>query len=464
MRHLPRPLHVVVVDPSERPGRGLAYRTSDPDHRLNAPTFGHSLLPDDAWHLSRWVVAQGLRESDPESLRPDGTVYLRRSDFGRYLEATFDAHRQGAATGSSIEHRRARAVALSAPGDPLSVRLDDGTALPAAAVLLATGNPPLRWPSSLDESLRGHPGVVADPLAGPLPQVEAFARVMVLGAGLTALDQLSTLARRGHRGPVQVLSRSGRRPRGPGPLAGALATVRRLEDLDTLPPTAMMAKLALPVPDWLQAQPRTVRHWTRALRQRIAEVQAAGGAWQHAFDELRDAVWQLWPTLPAAEQRRFLARLRGWYEVHRFRSPPANDELVAGAATAFRAGRLLGARADGTAIEVAWVERGGVVRQAQVDLLVNCTGLDVAGGHAANPLLADAQARGWIRPDACGLGYEVDAQCRAVGADGRAHDALRLFGPLTLGSHGDPAGAIFIGGQVWRALPSLQAMLTTPAP
>ncbi|MBL8334356.1 MAG: FAD/NAD(P)-binding protein, partial [Rubrivivax sp.] len=141
VRHAPRPLRVVVVDPAERPGRGLAYRTADPDHRLNAPTFGHSLLPDDAWHLSRWVVAHRLRESDPECLRPDGTVYLRRGDFGRYLEATFDAHRQGAASGSVIEHRRARAVALSAPREPLAVHLDDGTALAAAQVLLATGNP-----------------------------------------------------------------------------------------------------------------------------------------------------------------------------------------------------------------------------------------------------------------------------------------------------------------------------------
>lgn len=456
VRHAPRPLRVVVVDPAERPGRGLAYRTADPDHRLNAPTFGHSLLPDDAWHLSRWVVAHRLRESDPECLRPDGTVYLRRGDFGRYLEATFDAHRQGAASGSVIEHRRARAVALSAPREPLAVHLDDGTALAAAQVLLATGNPPLRWPAVLSDTLRGHPALVADPLNTPLPELDPHARVAVLGAGLTALDQLSTLVRRGHRGPITVLSRSGRRPRGAGPLAGALATVQRLEDLDSLPPQAMMARLSGPPPAWLQG-PLTVRHWTRALRRRIAELQAAGGAWQHGFDELRDAVWQLWPQLPAAEQRRYLQRLRGWYEVHRFRTPPANDELVAQAPIAWRSGRLVQARADGPAIEITWQPPAGAPVRAGFDLLINCTGLDVSGGHAANPLLAAAEAKGRLRPDACGLGYAVDAMCRAIDATGHADPRLRLYGPPTLGSHGDPAGAIFIGAQVWRTLPALWA-------
>src|SRR6056297_2976251 len=51
------PVNVTIVEPKARLGRGLAYSATDPDHRLNAPTFVHSLIPEDAWHFHRWVLA-----------------------------------------------------------------------------------------------------------------------------------------------------------------------------------------------------------------------------------------------------------------------------------------------------------------------------------------------------------------------------------------------------------------------
>ena len=66
--------------------------------------------------------------------------------------------------------------------------------------------------------------------------------------------------------------------------------------------------------------------------------------------------------------------------------------------------------------------------------------------------------------DASGVGFDVDAECRAVGRDGQAHPALRLLGLPTLGHFGDTLGAMYIAAQIERVVPgALRALGETGA-
>ncbi|HEX5378544.1 MAG TPA: hypothetical protein VFW47_08205, partial [Phenylobacterium sp.] len=76
-------------------------------------------------------------------------------------------------------------------------------------------------------------------------------------------------------------------------------------------------------------------------------------------------------------------------------------------------------------------------------------------GIAANPFLRALRDAGWVRPDACDLGLEVDGQGRAIANDGQASEVLRIVGPPTLGTFGDPIGAFFVAAQIRRFLPSI---------
>jgi uncharacterized NAD(P)/FAD-binding protein YdhS len=469
VRRCAKPLAITIVDPAPQPGRGLAYNAIDPDHRLNAPSYVHSLMPDDAWHLSRWVQSEGILEHDPQARRPDGGVYVRRSDFGRYIEQTLQEHAQWPATGSTIEHCRDRAADLSPPGEALRVTTAGGRTLPADMLFVATGNPLPRLQHPFDAALAAHPAVIENALDTPrLYALAPEARVLLVGSGLTALDVLSTLVRRGHRGEIIVASRRGLRPKPQGPVPAVLANVRSLDDLAKLPGGAVLDRIARPAPEFLvrDGVPATARGWLRALRVEIARVEAAGGVWYLPFDDLRDALWQLWPMLPLPEKRRVQRKLRTWYDTHRFRSPPQNQEMVDAACAKggihFTAARLqsVSAPAGASRIAVTWKRPGhGEVQHEAFDAVINCTGLDALAGLSANPFLVAATERGWLRRDPVSMGFEVDAQCCAVGTDGQAQPAVRVVGPPTLGTFGDPIGAMFIGAQIHRMLPDALATL-----
>lgn len=459
------PLHITIIDPAERAGRGLAYRAIDPDHRLNASSYAHSLLPDDAWHFSRWCKANGLSEQDPQALWEDGGVYFRRSDFGRYIEETLQAHASWPATGSTISHLRDQAVDLSSTSQPLRVKTAGGHELVTDLLFIATGNPFPRLQRPFEPGLATHPAVIENALdTHRLYEIAPTARVLLIGSGLTALDVLSTLVRRRHSGEIVVVSRRGLRPKPQGPMPAALAQTPGLTATDTLPGAFALSRINGPAPDFLTRAgvPATARAWLHALRAQIAKVSSEGVLWHQAFDEMRDAVWRLWPTLPAPEKRRFLRQLRSWYDVHRYRSPPQNqalvDTAVAEGRIRFIAARLksVSAADQGPAVNVSWRLRDEQLADLQrFDAVINCTGLDALAALAANSFLQSATRHGWLRRDACSLGFEVDDQCCAVGPDGSVFSKIRVVGPPTVGSFGDPIGAMYIAAQIHRILPGI---------
>lgn len=460
VRRSPQPLRVTILESAPRIGPGLAYATRDPDHRLNGPTWSHSVDPLRPNDFSAWCEHHGVLREDPEALHTDGNAFVRRGVFGDYLTDCVQQHAVWPVTGSTLTGVQGQACGLHQTGDGCAVTTTDGRTLAANLVLLATGNAPPRLPASLASGLEGHPGVIGNPLDGTrLGQIPSRARVLLLGAGLTALDVQSTLLRRNHQGPITVVSRRGLRPRSyPQPN-------------ETLPPakqTPPLERILGPQPDFLDpahVEP-TARGWLRALRRQIQADHARGHRWHLAFDHLRDTVWQLWPQLPTREQQRFLRSLRTWYDVHRFRAPPPNDVWAEAARSlgkiVHRAARVQAIHSPSASgpLSVQLRSLGGEEFLEEVDVLINCTGLDAAAHAHSNPFLSNLLNEGWLRPDPVGLGFAVDAQCRPLQRNGQVHTAgLRLIGPPTLGTFGDPGGALFIAAQVHRLVPDLLASL-----
>jgi uncharacterized NAD(P)/FAD-binding protein YdhS len=447
-------LAITIVEPRAEVGRGVAYSTDDPDHRLNGSLDNHLLDPAEPEALRRWCERHDVLARDPDALASNGRIYLRRGDFGAYLAETALAAVAG--TGSALSHDRDVATGIRASASGFDVLTARGAVHPSDLVVIATGNGGPRLSAPLAPALAAHPAVIADPMdLTRIRSIPPTAGVLLVGSGLTALDVISTLLRRGHEQPIVSISRHGLRPRPQRPPSAETSVAR------------LLARIEGEVPAFVSAAgtPPTARGLLHALRARIRQGEREGEDWYRAFDDLRDVVWQVWPGLAPEQKARFLRRLRPWYDAHRFRSPPQNEAIVADAerrgVVTFVTGRLRTAEALGDAIRVQWDDGccPGGTRTERFDAVVNCTGLDPSCGARENPFLAEVLGQRLITVDACGMGFAVDAQCRPIAADGAANPRLRIVGPPTAGTFGDPLGVLFIAPQIRRMLPGVFADL-----
>ena len=448
-----RAIAITIIESRSELGGGLAHSADDPDHRLNGPANMHYVDPSNSEAFQEWWIEQDLAKTDPGARVADGTLYPRRRDFGRFVAETLRQHEM-LPNGSSISHVKDVAQDLAPAGSSFTVCTRGGLAIEADMVIVATGNALPRLPREFEGIAPSHPGIVAVPT--DLARVRAIpksARVLVLGTGLTALDILSSLLRSGHSGQITAVSRRGLRPAPQRPAAGpALAS--------GVPVLLWPSRIDGPLPPFLveAAKSPTVRSMVRALRARIRQAEASGDLWYTPYDELRDSVWQLWPAFPLREKRRFLQRMRPWYDNFRFRSPPQNEALVRQAEAAgrihFHASRIRAvACAPDEVLRVAMRDRGSLHERVQdFDAVINCTGVDTAAGVRDNPFLSSLMRRGLISVDPTGVGLAADQECRAIAADARVCDALRLVGPPTSGAFADQVGAAFIAARIRRSL------------
>lgn len=456
VRHSRVPHAIYIVEPREQLGRGLAYSATDPDHRLNGPVDSHGLDPEQPDELRSWCVAKNLLRSDPECFAPGGQLFIRRSDFGAYLFEQISLHSNGDYQGSIIRHVRDTAVGASFDGTAYQVETAAHGAITADMLVVATGNPHPTLRPPFEARHRGHPRIIANPLRPDcLTQIPVDTRVLVVGSGLTAFDTLSTFVRRGHAGELLAISRRGLQPRSHSPeiVQGGRGAAKS---------AALRIDLTGPVPEFITRESATARRWLRALRAEIRRQEQEGHSWHEAFDAVRNVVGRIWPSMPLAEQRRFLRRLHIWYDVHRFRLPPMNEQLVRAAERSgqvrFAAARLVRVepKLETGSIEVEMFEGvTGKRLNAHFDWIVNCTGLDHARAPGENPFLHALLASGLIRAHPNGLGFDVSQNCEALDADSRPQCNLRVIGPPTAGAFGDPLGVAFIAAQVRRILPDV---------
>lgn len=386
----PRELKIAFVERRPWFGRGPAYGTTDPAMRLNVPADRMSLFPDAPGDFVAWARGQGARVPD--------AALLPRPLFGEYVEdrlATAIAGSKG-----KVWFHRSEAVAASAEG----VRLADGAWVEADAVVLATGNQLPAAPSAFAPELLRSNRVVGDPwTAGALAAIDPGEDVLLVGTGLTAVDVLLVLRNQSHRGRVVAVSRRGLLPR-PHLAAGDPRRRALTVDPDELP------------------RPHDVLALSRWLRAKARRLEAEGVGWQCLIDALRPHTAELWGALPHEERRRFMRRLRPFWEVARHRAAPdalaTIDAWRARGTLEIMTGRVL-ASADGPeGIEVTLAPRDGATLRRRFDRVVLATGPDTDARRWPAPLFRQLLRDRLLQADPLGLGLVTDDLGRAVGPDG----------------------------------------------
>lgn len=381
---------VTLVEPRDRLGLGLAYSTPDQNHLLNVRAANMSALADDPRHFLGWLASQG-QDSAPDR-------FVSRRVYGAYLADLLSAWRMG----RPARFRRAHGICTGLAEGPLGVvaTFDDGTVQLADYAILATGHSLPRPAEDL----------AMQPAWDPIPALPQGASVLILGTGLTMVDQVLSLLDAGFDGRILAISRRGLLPRAHRP------TIPLPLGPQDIPFGAPMSALC---------------RWLRGLARR---AERAGGTWRDAMDAVRPFVRRIWRSLPPVERARFLRHGQRWWDIHRHRMPPQSEA------------RLLAAMADGQLVllkgDVQRVDRSddGICahyrpfRDTRVASLTATLAIDARGLRGRptdSPLLSRLIDQGTARMDPLGIGLDIAHDGSVVRADGTPSPRMSAIGPVS---------------------------------
>jgi len=326
-----------------------------------------------------------------------------RGVYGEYIGGLL--HDQDAAHRLNI--LRDECVGIIPSASSVQVMLASGDEMQVDYVVLATGNEP------------GRPTVAGrseNPWApGVLDRLDGHATVLVVGTGLTMVDVVLSLYRRGHRGPIVAISRRGLLSQ-PHQLAPA-QTLRRDEISFGAPLSVLMR--------WLRDRIRTAE-------------QEQSADWRSVIDALRPYIQDLWHAMSIEQRGRFLRHARPWWDVRRHRMAPQISELIKNLRAEGRlrifAARIIAAQAEPETTKVTLRHRGGDVTETiEVGGILDCTGLPDDPRHSLNPALASLFAAGHIRPGPLTIGLDLAANGAVIATDGSVSPRVFAVGPLSRG-------------------------------
>lgn len=411
LRAARRPLELHIIERKPPLGRGVAYGTRYGSHLLNVPAGKMSAFPSDPDHFLRWLEAH----ADLLPAPPIATTFAPRKVYGAYVQSLLAEAEAKATIDVQVTHWTDEAIDLDIWDGHATINLESGQSVEVDQVILAIGNFPPGHPHLADRTFFASERYVGDPWQkGNLDSVKPDDVVLLIGSGLTALDLTLGMRERGHKGIVHLLSRRGQLPQRHQP--------------------------AEPYPRFLeQPLPATVRGLVKGVRQELKKAEAAGIDWRPVLDALRPQTQAIWHALPLAERRRFLDRVRPYWEVRRHRMPPdaaaLADEMLALGRLHLYGGRLASLDERDGGVEARFRERGKVEDTViRVDRVINCTGPECDYRRMRHPLIASLLGQGLVRPDDLALGLDTNASGALLDAEGHASPILFTLGPLRKGT------------------------------
>jgi len=399
---------VVLLNRSGEMARGLAYGTNSSRHLLNVPAGNMTALVDQPDHFLRFCETR-LPGTSSGSFVP-------RKLYGEYLSELLTEAEHQCRDGVSFERITTEAHSIEADRGKARIRIANGREILADHVILAFGNFSPFNPA-ITSIPRAAGRYLADPWSGEIEvPIDPKAPVLLLGAGLTALDVALTLDQQGHTGPVYMLSRRGVQPL-PHRTSGHADSI------------------AGEVVQTLLASTPSVRSYMRHMRSLVRVAVNDDVDWRDVIAAVRPITAQLWERLSDAERLRFLRHVQVYWDAHRHRVAPASYAAFSAQLEQGRlkpmAGRIQNIEVLPNGLRVQVGLRGtGVVESLDVSHIINCTGPNSNLARVDDRLIAQLRQAGLIRLDELGLGICVDEDLSVEDEHGVPVSWLSYVGPM----------------------------------
>jgi uncharacterized NAD(P)/FAD-binding protein YdhS len=391
-------MKIQLIERHGEPGRGVAYGTTDHQHLLNVRAVQMGALADAPDDFYQWLQSHPkiLEEAKVDELKPDS--FMPRLVYGAYLQ---DILRHAISEHGGIEKIQTNIVDLVAAPEGYQLYNDKGPVAIAHSVVLALGNFP---PGNASEN------TTVNPYAPEIhSRLSSSGDVFLIGTGLTSLDLLVTMARTKPRGTIHLVSRGRLFP----------------QVHDNVQPYACFLD-----PSNL---PKTALQLLHAVRCEIRKAAHDGIGWQSVIDSLRPLNQKIWQALPQAEQKKFLHRLRSYWDTHRHRCAAkvmqARDRLAADGRLVQHRGAFVSMEQTPTGVAVTWQPAESAVQKTiNVACAVICTGPQSDCRKLDDPLIKNLLKRDMLAPDPLRMGAHTDEKGRLYNAKGEIVRGLYTIG------------------------------------
>lgn len=399
---------ITLLSGEGAPGEGTAYATDRAEHLLNVPADQMSLDPKDPGDFVRYLE-QYTSESPLGSVGPH---FAQRRHYASYLRHRLDESARLSEAKLDLVGERAVSIAECRHDyhHGLQVGLTSGEIVATRRCVLALGHAAKPLPSRLIEHESCLVLSAWDYKA--IAQIDPLAEVLVVGAGLSMVDSVATLAATQHRGQICVVSR-----RGLMPLAYGSPTVTPIDVAD-------LVKLDL-------------RGRVRRLRQ-MAETSAThGSTWQDLMAGLRLHATLLWQTLSFEDQRVFLRHLRPYWNLHRHRVPDRAlrdvRDLIKRKQLSFHIATVAPDCSPSQVGTATRDDHSTATMSGTWGVIINATGPQILAGASGCPLTKALLRVGLACPGPHGVGLDVGLTGQLVSAAGIEAPDIYVIGPQRIG-------------------------------
>ena len=382
LRCAERPVELVIADPREAIGLGVAYATSRDDYVLNVPAGRMGLAHDDPNHFVDWA---GSGADD----------FISRRKYGRYLQESLDQEIRNSKF-VDFRHVRTEVTSIDLGQLELMATTSDGPLGTFDKAVLAVGLGSLYQPE-FTKTIGGAAGYVPDVWAPGLDYASGV--IACIGTGLTFVDHALAALRDDPNRKVLGFSRTGWVPESHLP---------KREPAWEVPPAARKTAVGL-----------------------VEFIDSAGSAWRAAQDGVRHDLPEIWRDLPESEKNEFLQSHWRWWNVRRHRAAPEisielRNQLESGRLEVI-AGEINDIKAKTSGFRIKLSDS----RTFDVDQVLNCTGQDL---DVVTPLISRLLDEGVVSRGPLGLGLAADFDSyRLRRGDGTLNSNLFAIGKILLG-------------------------------
>ncbi len=395
-----KPAQILLFEKREECAQGAAYSTTRPEHLLNVNAGGMSAFAKDPDHFVRWLAEQGYDNGQ----EPLAGRFMPRQVYGQYLQGILTqtlAHPPKA----PLHIHQDEIIALEPQGNQWKLHTQHAQQRLAHQVILAHGNPPPanRWPH-----LDTHKHYITNPWHyKTIANIPPHAQVLIIGTGLTMVDNVISLLEQGHQGKIAALSRRGLWPR-------------------CHEAFAMMELSANSLPETLNSLTKHVR----------GLIKANPTQWRGIIQGLRPHTQTIWQALSLRDKRRFMRHLMPYWDVHRHRIASSIYKALSNAQKKgqlnIAAARIDHIDACNKGFEVWTLPRREKEKQCiTANYLINCTGPQSNYRQLDIPLIQALLNQGIAQVDETGISLKVSADSAIIDAQGKAFPNLFALGPAT---------------------------------